>query len=140
MLSTVTTKGQVTIPKPIRDALGIGPNDRVAFIRGQVLRIDSPGRLRQAAGGPTIEIDLAAEPGEALLDALRRRPGVRSVSAEAATLTVVVEDVRTETPGVVRTLVLEGAEVLGVRETTATLESVYFDVMGVQPPVGAFAS
>lgn len=33
MLSTVTTKGQVTIPKPIRDALGIGPNDRVAFIR-----------------------------------------------------------------------------------------------------------
>jgi len=33
MLSTVTTKGQVTIPKPIRDALGIVPNDRVAFIR-----------------------------------------------------------------------------------------------------------
>jgi AbrB family looped-hinge helix DNA binding protein len=33
MISTVTTKGQVTIPKPIRDALGIGPNDRVAFIR-----------------------------------------------------------------------------------------------------------
>ena len=39
MLSTVTTKGQVTIPKPIRDALGIGPNDRVALIRegGRVL-------------------------------------------------------------------------------------------------------
>ncbi len=33
MLSTVTTKGQVTIPKPIRDAMGIGPNDRIAFIR-----------------------------------------------------------------------------------------------------------
>jgi len=33
MLATVTTKGQVTIPKPIRDALGIGPHDRVAFIR-----------------------------------------------------------------------------------------------------------
>jgi antitoxin PrlF len=33
MLSTVTTKGQVTIPKSIRDALGIGPNDRIAFIR-----------------------------------------------------------------------------------------------------------
>jgi antitoxin PrlF len=33
MLSTVTTKGQVTIPKPIRDALGIGPNDRIAFIQ-----------------------------------------------------------------------------------------------------------
>ena len=33
MLSTVTTKGQVTIPKTIRDALGIHPNDRVEFIR-----------------------------------------------------------------------------------------------------------
>jgi antitoxin PrlF len=33
MLSTVTSKGQVTIPKPIRDALGLSPNDRVAFIR-----------------------------------------------------------------------------------------------------------
>jgi antitoxin PrlF len=33
MLSTVTSKGQVTIPKPIRDALGLNPNDRVAFIR-----------------------------------------------------------------------------------------------------------
>jgi AbrB family looped-hinge helix DNA binding protein len=33
MLSTVTGKGQVTIPKSIRDALGINPNDRVAFIR-----------------------------------------------------------------------------------------------------------
>jgi len=33
MLSTVTTKGQVTIPKTIRDALGIAANDRVAFLR-----------------------------------------------------------------------------------------------------------
>jgi len=33
MLSTVTSKGQVTIPKPIRDALGISPNDRVTFIQ-----------------------------------------------------------------------------------------------------------
>lgn len=33
MLSTVTSKGQVTIPKPIRDALGIAPNDRITFIQ-----------------------------------------------------------------------------------------------------------
>jgi antitoxin PrlF len=33
MLSTVTTKGQVTIPKPLRDALGISPNDRIEFVR-----------------------------------------------------------------------------------------------------------
>ena len=33
MHSKINAKGQVTIPKPIRDALGIGPNDRVEFIQ-----------------------------------------------------------------------------------------------------------
>jgi len=31
-LSTVTRKGQVTIPKEVRDALGARPGDRVEFI------------------------------------------------------------------------------------------------------------
>jgi AbrB family looped-hinge helix DNA binding protein len=31
MASTLTTKGQVTIPKQIRDRLGIGPGSAVAF-------------------------------------------------------------------------------------------------------------
>jgi antitoxin PrlF len=33
MLSTVTTKGQVTIPKQIREALNISPNDKVDFVQ-----------------------------------------------------------------------------------------------------------
>jgi len=39
MLSTVTSKGQVTIPKAIRDFLHIRPNDRVDFVveGGQVV-------------------------------------------------------------------------------------------------------
>jgi antitoxin PrlF len=32
MLSTVTIKGQVTIPKEVRDLLHIHPNDKVDFI------------------------------------------------------------------------------------------------------------
>jgi len=30
--ATVTSKGQVTIPKAVRDTLGIGAGDRVAFV------------------------------------------------------------------------------------------------------------
>ena len=30
--TTITSKGQVTIPKAIRDALGVGPGDRVLFV------------------------------------------------------------------------------------------------------------
>ena len=33
MASTVTSKGQVTIPKPVRDHLGIAPGNQVAFRR-----------------------------------------------------------------------------------------------------------
>jgi AbrB family looped-hinge helix DNA binding protein len=31
--ATVTTKGQLTLPKEIRTALGVGPGDKVEFIR-----------------------------------------------------------------------------------------------------------
>jgi antitoxin PrlF len=31
MATTVTSKGQVTIPKPVRDHLGIGPGSQVTF-------------------------------------------------------------------------------------------------------------
>jgi AbrB family looped-hinge helix DNA binding protein len=31
-LTTVTSKGQVTIPKEVRDAVGIKPHDRIDFV------------------------------------------------------------------------------------------------------------
>ena len=32
MTATVTSKGQITIPKPVRDALGVESGDRVEFV------------------------------------------------------------------------------------------------------------
>jgi antitoxin PrlF len=46
MLIRVTTKGQVTTPKPIRDRLGIVPGDAVAFELGP------DGRLFLVKAGP----------------------------------------------------------------------------------------
>ena len=43
ILSTVSSKGQVTIPAEVRRHLGIGANDRVAFV------IDAAGQVRLAA-------------------------------------------------------------------------------------------
>jgi antitoxin PrlF len=61
MATTVTSKGQVTIPKSVRDHLGIGPGSKVDFRRsadGGILieKADGPqrpsrfARLRGSAG------------------------------------------------------------------------------------------
>jgi antitoxin PrlF len=39
MVSTITSKGQITIPKSARDAMKVGPGDKVKFF------LDSRGRL-----------------------------------------------------------------------------------------------
>jgi AbrB family looped-hinge helix DNA binding protein len=57
-MSTLTSKGQVTIPKPIRDHLGIGPGSQVVFRRaadGSVVieKADGtrqPGRFAKLVG------------------------------------------------------------------------------------------
>jgi AbrB family looped-hinge helix DNA binding protein len=32
-IATLTSKGQLTVPKAVRDALGLSPGDRVNFVR-----------------------------------------------------------------------------------------------------------
>lgn len=44
-MPSVTTKGQVTIPKPVREAMGIKPGDEVVFEEtddGYVIQKDAP--------------------------------------------------------------------------------------------------
>ena len=45
-MSTMTTKGQITVPKEFRDAFGWKPGDRVAFMRdGDGVRLVRPSAL-----------------------------------------------------------------------------------------------
>lgn len=39
VVTTVTSKGQVTIPKPVRDLLGIKPGSKVDFLHAEVRSI-----------------------------------------------------------------------------------------------------
>lgn len=76
MSATVTTKGQVTIPKAVRDLLGIGPGSKVDFRCAQdgavvLVRADGPpkatgiGKLRGHAGpGLTTDEIMALTRGE----------------------------------------------------------------------------
>ena len=108
--------------------------DRVAFVRGEILRIDSPARLRTASGSATVVVTLAASAPASLVATLLGLPGVRDVTAATDELRVQVDDARRDTPAVVRSVAAARVDVLGVVAAAATLESVYFDVMGVRPP------
>ena len=51
MLSTVTTKGQVTIPKSIREQYGISPHDKIDFrIEGDRIVLAVVKTLRDLRG------------------------------------------------------------------------------------------
>ncbi len=51
MLSTITSKGQVTIPKPLRDQLNLTPHDKVDFsINGDQIILRPVKTLRDLRG------------------------------------------------------------------------------------------
>jgi antitoxin PrlF len=60
MLSTVTDKGQITLPKALRDRLGIRPGSKVEF----ALQSDNSLRLRVPARGSAGLFGLPAVRGE----------------------------------------------------------------------------
>ena len=107
--------------------------DRVGFVRGRLLRLDSPARLRASATEPVVVADLAAPPSEHLVSRIRDRAWARDVSVDGRRVRVKVTDPETATPEIARVLVAAGADILGIRAETATLESVYFDVLGISP-------
>ena len=113
--------------------------DRVAFVRGGLLRIDSPAGLRGSLGGHGVEVGLASPPSEALVAAACSVPGVAGVETAPRRLSVAAADPAAVTPALIRALVEAGAEILEVRERATTLEQVYFDVMGVRPDRGEAA-
>ena len=70
---TVTTKGQVTIPKPVRDRLGIKPGSAVDF--------------ELAADGRIVLVKLGAAPPRSRFEALRGRAGKGLTTDEIMALT-----------------------------------------------------
>ena len=52
VLATITAKGQVTVPKPIRDRLKLKPGDRIEFIldSGEVRMVPVTASVRQLKG------------------------------------------------------------------------------------------
>jgi len=105
--------------------------DRIGIMRGTLLQVDTPARLRRRNGTAAVRIDLvgARRPGS-FLDLLGQLPFVEAARDEDGALLVEVRDPRADNPDLVRALVEAGARIVGVHEQAATLEQVYLDLVG----------
>lgn len=67
--SVITSKGQTTIPREVRDALGVEPGDRIVYeVVGDCVRIRSARALVEDLNGilsregrPAVDLDAARE-------------------------------------------------------------------------------
>ena len=81
MQTTITSKGQVTLPKPIRDQLHLRPGDKIDFtLEGDGLRVTpvtaSVTQLKGMVPKPTAPVSLE-EIDAAIARAAARRSSVR---------------------------------------------------------------
>ena len=116
--------------------------DRIAFIRGGLLRIDSPARLRGGLGSRRLVLRVADAGSEGLGSLIAEAAGAPStqVAAVDGAWHLSTADPEAVAPGVVRALVGAGLDVLEVHAERTSLEAVYFDVMGVRPGAGGEAA
>ncbi len=107
--------------------------DRIAFVRGGLVRIDSPAALRGALGKRGLTIRLASAASASLVDALRGIEGADAVESVDGVVRIGAPDPESIAPAVVRTVVGSGADIIEVHVERTSLEQVYFEVMGVRP-------
>jgi len=113
--------------------------DEVAFVRGGLIRIDTPARLRGSLAGGQVEIRLANRSTDGLLELAQQVEGVGAAHLDGDRLVADAAEPARITPALVRALAAAGAEILEVKPAATSLESVYFDVMGVHPGAGGEA-
>ena len=105
--------------------------DRIGIMRGTLLQVDTPARLRRRNGSASVRVELVgARRPESFLDMLSDLPFVEAARVTDGALTVEVGDPRGDNPELVRTLVEAGARIVAVREEAITLEQVYLDMVG----------
>jgi ABC-2 type transport system ATP-binding protein len=107
--------------------------DRIGVFRHRLIAVDTPDALRERVFGRQTEVHLATL-DDALVDAVRALPFVRSVSVTAGddgggSLVIALADPASQNPVIVQTLVARGGRIRYVTEQRHSLEDVYLNLM-----------
>ena len=105
--------------------------DRIGIMRGTLLQVDTPARLRRRNGTAVVRVELVgARRPDSFLDLLAGLPFVAAARTDGDALVVEVNDPRGDNPELVRALVETGARIVHVTEEAISLEQVYLDLVG----------
>lgn len=111
--------------------------DHIGVMNKRLVQVDTPTNLRRKLYGQRITIRVR-ERTEAVQAALRALPFVRDLQPNGSSYSMALDDPPNMTPLVVNALVAAGAAIQQVTEERASLEAVYFDLLGAARP-GAFS-
>jgi len=103
--------------------------DRIAIMKGTILGIDAPSRMKDELYGRSITVQLK-ELAPGLLERIGSLAFVNNLEANGNTLTMNVGSPEHDNPLLVKTLVSLGADVQFVYENKHSLEEVYFKIVG----------
>ncbi|HUS13764.1 MAG TPA: ABC transporter ATP-binding protein [Chloroflexia bacterium] len=112
--------------------------DRVAIFRRHIIRMGSPTELRRALYGRQVEIIVANPDTAGLMVAVQALPMCTAVSnGTPGCLLVTLQDIDTQVPALVTTLVGAGAQIRRVAEVEHSLQSAYLDLIRADDEVRA---
>ena len=101
--------------------------DRIGIIKTKLLKIGSPGQLRESLTGPKTEIRLG-QISEAMVSALKKLiPNKIEVSGNK--LIIDVTDPDKENPAIIAAIASAGGQVQEVTQLVASLEDVYLQIV-----------
>ena len=105
--------------------------DRVAVLRSKLLGLDTPARLRARLFGARVRVALGGAANR--FEQVLRAAGIRDVRFDGNTMSIAVDAPDGQTPGLVRTLVQAGADIVSVTPEEQPLEDVYLRLLEENP-------
>jgi ABC-2 type transport system ATP-binding protein len=109
--------------------------DVVAIFKKQLIRVDTPDRLRSGLFGLGVDIRLTGHASD-YISVTQELPFVKQVIATNNTLSVKLDDPDGLTPSLVQALVTAGAQIRAVVPISHSLEEVYMQLVGEKKTEG----
>ncbi len=105
--------------------------DVICIFKTQLIRVDTPDRLRAGLFGQGVQVRLAGD-ATGFVNTVKTLPFVKGVVANDSLLSVQLDDPDGQSPPLVQALISAGAQIRSVEPISHSLEEVYMQLVGTK--------